>query len=93
MTTDGFQTRTPFTTTLDGHASYSLKLGRQRSLVLVADVFNIFNSQTVTDYDSFLESTFGSLNPDFGVAGASRVVPGQQFLPPRQLRIGARFDF
>src|SRR5207245_3406018 len=27
LTSDGVQTRTPVTTTLDGHASYSLKLG------------------------------------------------------------------
>jgi len=59
----------------------------------VADVFNIFNSRTVSDYDNFVESTFGSLNPDLGVAGASSVVAGQQFLPPRQLRIGARLGF
>ena len=92
-TTDGFQSRSPFTTTVDGHASYSLKLGATRSVLLVADLFNIFNKQSVTDYDNFLESTFGALNPDYGVAGASSVVAGQQFVPPRQLRIGARFEF
>ena len=93
LTSQGFRTRTPFTTVLDGHASYALNLGGQRRLTLVADVFNIFNSRTVSDYDNFAESTFGSLNPDLGVAGASSVVAGQQFLPPRQLRIGARLGF
>src|SRR5207244_6177754 len=44
-TTDGFQSRSPFTTTVDGHASYSLKLGATRSVLLVADLFNIFNKQ------------------------------------------------
>src|SRR6266850_227717 len=93
QTSDGFQTRTPFTTTLDGHASYSLKVGARRSVVLVADVFNIFNRRTVTDVDNWVESTFGSPNPDYGTAGASSVVAGQQFLPPRQLRVGARLEF
>jgi len=70
-----------------------VNLGGHRRLTLVADVFNIFNSQTVTDYDTFVESTFGSLNPDFGVAGVSSVVAGQQFLSPSQLRVGARLGF
>ena len=93
QTSDGFQTRTPFTTTLDGHAAYSLKVGGRRSVVLVADVFNIFNRQTVADVDNWFESTFGSPNPDYGRAGASSVVAGQQFLAPRQLRVGARLEF
>jgi len=97
LTSEGIRARTPFTTVLDGHASYPVNFGGQRKLTLVADVFNIFNKETVSDYDSFVESTFGSLNPDFGVAGASSVPAarqaGQQFLPPRQLRVGARFEF
>ena len=92
-TSDGFRTRTPFTTTLDGHAAYSLKAGGRRGVSLIADVFNIFNKQTVADYNNWFETTFGSLNLDYGVAGASSVVAGQQFLPPRQLRVGARVEF
>jgi hypothetical protein len=76
-----------------GNASYTLKLGGRRDILLVADVFNLFNQQTVTDYNNWFESTFGSLNPDFGQAGASSVVAGQQLLAPRQLRIGVRLDF
>ena len=93
QTTDGVQTRSPFTTTVDGHAAYSLKFGDRRSLALIADVFNIFNRRTVIDYDNYFEKTFGSVNPDFGVAGASSVTAGQQFLAPRQLRVGARLEF
>jgi hypothetical protein len=93
QTSDGLLTRTPFTTTVDGHASYTLKLGGRRDIQLVADVFNLFNRQTVTDYNNWYESTFGSLNPDFGQAGASSVVAGQQLLAPRQIRIGARLEF
>ena len=92
-TSDGFRTRTPFTTTLDGHAAYALKVGGRRSVSLIADVFNIFNRQTVADYNNWFETTFGSLNADYGVAGASSVVAGQQFLTPRQLRVGARLEF
>jgi hypothetical protein len=52
QTSDGFITRTPFTKTVNGQASYNLKLGGNRTLVLLGDVFNIFNTQTPIDYDS-----------------------------------------
>ena len=68
-------------------------LGFLGIVVLVADVFNIFNRQTATDVDNWVETTFGSPNPDYGTAGASSVVAGQQFLAPRQLRVGARLEF
>ena len=55
--------------------------------------FNIFNHQTATDVDNWVESTFGSPNPDYGTAGASSVVAGQQLLTPPQLRVGARLEF
>jgi hypothetical protein len=68
-------------------------LATARNLVLLADVFNVFNTQTVLDYDNWTERTFGTLNPDFGQAGVSSVVAGQQIQAPRQVRIGARFEF
>jgi hypothetical protein len=93
QTSDGFLTRTPFTTIVDGQASYTLKLHGRRDILFVADAFNLFNRQTVTDYNNWFESTFGSLNPDFGQAGASSVIRGQQLLPPREVRVGVRLDF
>jgi hypothetical protein len=62
-------------------------------VMLIADLFNIFNQQTVIDYDNYFETTFGALNPDYGVAGSSSVIPGQQILAPRYLRVGARLEF
>ncbi len=91
-TSDGFRTRTPWTKPVNAQASYNLKLGR-RNLVLSIDAFNLFNTQTVLEYDSFAELQFGVPNPDFGAAGVSGNVAGQQLVTPRQLRIGARFDF
>jgi hypothetical protein len=69
-----------------------VKISRGR-LLLIADVFNVFNTQTVLDYDSFADLQFGVSNPDFGRAGVSGVVSGQQFTAPRQVRIGAKFTF
>ena len=64
-----------------------------RNLVLSVDAFNLFNTQTVLEYNSFAELQFGVPNPDFGAAGASGNVAGQQLVTPRQFRVGARFDF
>jgi hypothetical protein len=91
-TSSGFQTRTPWTRPVNAGASYNLKVGR-RNLALIADAFNVFNTQTVLDYNNFAELQFGVPNPDFGAAGVSGVVSGQQFVTPRQIRIGARFEF
>jgi hypothetical protein len=92
QTSQGFKDRTPFQTSVDAQLSYRLPLGGS-SVELIADGFNLFNSQTVTAYDTFYESQFGVLNPDFGKAGVSGVVAGQQFMTPRQFRVGARFVF
>jgi Carboxypeptidase regulatory-like domain/TonB-dependent Receptor Plug Domain len=92
QTSNGFRTRTPWTKPVNAGASYNLKVGR-RTLGLIADAFNIFNTQTILDYNSFAELQFGVPNPDFGVAGVSGVVSGQQFATPRQLRIGVRYEF
>ncbi len=50
---------------------------------MLADVFNLVDTQQVLDYDNYTESAFDVPNPDFG-----RVISYQA---PRQLRIGARF--
>jgi carboxypeptidase family protein/TonB-dependent receptor-like protein len=92
QTSDGFKTRTPFTKLLNGQASYNIRFGN-RGLVLLADVFNIFDTQTPLDYDNWVESTFGADNPDFGLRGSSSVIAGQQFTTPRQIRVGARLEF
>jgi hypothetical protein len=92
QTSSGFLTRTPWTRPVNAGASYNLKVGR-RNLALIADAFNVFNTQTILDYNNFAELQFGVPNPDFGVAGVSGVVSGQQLATPRQIRIGARYEF
>jgi hypothetical protein len=92
QTSNGFQTRTPWTKPVNAGASYNLKVGA-RNLALIADVFNVFNTQTILDYNSFAELQFGVPNPDFGSAGVSGVVSGQQLATPRQFRIGVRYEF
>lgn len=84
-TVDGQRDRSPVQFTLDGHVDYSFGLGGARRLVLLFDVFNLFNSQAVYGYNQSYEISGHRLNPDYG-----RVT---QVLNPRQIRIGARFQF
>ena len=92
QTSDGFRTRTPWTKPVNLGAAYTLKVGGG-NLMLLADAFNVFNTQTVLDYDAFSEIAFTVPNPDFGKAGTSGVLGGQQFATPRQLRVGVRYEF
>jgi hypothetical protein len=94
QTIDGFKTRTPFLTNINAHVDYGLRFTGTRRIVLLADIFNLFDSQTVLDYDNWTESTFGALNPNFGQPTTS-VLGGNppQIQTPRQIRIGARFEF
>lgn len=93
-TLDGFETRTPSTANISAHIDYRVRLSGRERLVLLADVFNLFNKQTVLDYDNWTESTFGAINPNFGQPTTS-VLGGNppQLQTPRQIRVGARFEF
>jgi outer membrane receptor protein involved in Fe transport len=93
-TVDGFKTRTPFLTDVSAHVDYGIRFTGTRRIVLLADIFNLFNTHTVLDYDNWTESTFGALNPNFGQPTTS-VLGGNppQKQTPRQIRLGARFEF
>jgi hypothetical protein len=78
--------------TVDLHADYGFDLGNRR-ILLLADVFNLFNRQEPLDYDNWFERTPGTLNPNFGypVNGGNGSTSSLQ--PPLSLRLGARFDW
>ena len=87
-----FLKRTPFEKTLDAHVDYTLKFGNQRFLLL-ADVFNVTNRQAPTDFDQATESSFGSLNPNFGYPISLVTGSVTSYQTPRQIRLGARFEW
>jgi len=94
QTIDGFMTRTPFQSEVSAHVDYGLKLGGRNRLVLLVDVFNLLNRQTVLDYDTWVESTFGAANPNFGYPTTSALGGNPpQYQTPVQFRFGARFEF
>lgn len=92
LTQDGFRRRSPFESQVDLQASYILKLGGNRNITLLADMFNLFNERRIQDYDTWTELTFGVPNPDFGKP-ISQNVSGPQFQTPFQMRLAARFSF
>ena len=93
QTVDGFKTRTAFLNEVNVQAAYEVRMGGVRRLTVMADVFNLFNTNTVLDYDNYVEFPgFQTPDPDFGKP-ISRNVAGPQFQSPRQIRFGARFAF
>jgi hypothetical protein len=91
-TVDGFRKRTPAEFTLDLHADYGVNAGPRR-LLLIADVFNVFNRRVALDYDNWYERTLGAINPNFGypINGGAGSTPS--FQAPLSVRLGARFDW
>lgn len=92
QTVSGFRKRTPFEYDTSVHADYAFRFGGSRRIVVLADVFNLFNLQRTTDFDNWTELQLGVANPDFGKP-VSQNVAGPQFQTPRQIRFGARFEF
>ncbi len=93
QTSEGFKTRTPFTKLLNGQASYNIRFGN-RGLVLLADVFNVMNRREALNYDNWTQRSFsGGENLNFGqpVNGGNSSFPA--FQTPRQVRLGARFEW
>ena len=91
-TVDGFKERTPAEFTVDFHADYGFDFGGRR-LMLLADVFNLFNRQIALDYDNWYETTVGTLNPNFGYPTNGGGSSAASFQAPLSLRFGARFDW
>jgi hypothetical protein len=91
-TVDGFKKRAAMDLSFDLHGDYGVNVGGKR-ILLLADVFNLFNRQAALNYDNFYETTVGTLNPNFGYAtnGGSASTPG--YAAPMAVRLGARFDW
>ena len=92
QTVDGFKKRTPAEFTVDLHGDYGFEFGGRR-LMLLAHVFNLFNRRIALDYDNYVETTPGTLNPNFGLATNGGGSSTASFQAPISVRFGARFDW
>jgi hypothetical protein len=90
QTVDGLLTRTPWQYDTSVHADYRLRLSERQHVIVLADIFNLFNRQIPLDYDPNTETTFLATNPDFGQPVRFNL---SQLETPRQIRIGVRYEF
>jgi hypothetical protein len=86
-----FRKRTQTEIDFNLQASYPVRFGERR-LVLLADMFNVFNLQRVRDYDFTTETGWLAPNPDYGQPiNPNLLTSGYQ--DPFHLRFGVRFEF
>ncbi|HET7295175.1 MAG TPA: hypothetical protein VFM88_22345, partial [Vicinamibacteria bacterium] len=77
----------------DLHADYTFKVNDSQRLVLIADAFNLFDNQDANWYDVYTETTPGAINPNFGHPTFGGAASTNSFHLPRQIRLGARFEW
>jgi hypothetical protein len=92
-TQDGFKDRTPDEMQFDLHADYTFKVNDRQRVVILADVFNLFNRQEATYYDNWDELSLGAPNPNFGYPVAVGGGSTPSFQAPMSMRLGARFEW
>ncbi len=94
QTVDGFKERTPFESQFDLQASYALRMNGARRVTFLADIFNVFNTRRVTNYDQNTQLANSVTNPDFGKP-ISTIFGGNppQYQSPFNMRVGIRFEF
>ncbi len=91
LTPRGDLGRTPTLINLDLHFDYAFHVSEGKRLQLIVDIFNILNSQKVTNYDTLLElefgeyDAFGITNPDYLRATA--------YQSPFTVRLGAKLSW
>lgn len=92
-TVDGFLTRTNFEYVLDAHADYTIRLGGEQRVVLLADAFNLLNRQAATNYDTNTELAFLTPNLNFGFPTNGGTALDAGYQAPFRLRLGARLEW
>jgi hypothetical protein len=70
---------------VDARVTKALELGRGMRLSVIAEAFNVFNTENYAGYFGVQRSATGEPRPDFGLPSA--------IFATRQLQIGARLDF
>jgi hypothetical protein len=89
---DGFRTRTRIDLQVDAHVDYALRVA-QRRLILVADLFNLFDRRQPGNYDYCVDTGFQALNANFGQPLDGCVASFPSYQAPFAARLGVRFEF
>jgi hypothetical protein len=83
--------RTAWTFPLDLHGDYTLKLGEQKRLKFVADLFNVGNQTRITQVDTWTQLNGGVANPDYLQPGTN--IASYPYQTPFAARLAVRFEF
>ena len=89
----GMEGRTPWSSTLDLQAAYTMNMGSKNKLTLQADVFNVFNSQQALEYNEI--NDYSRATTTVGTPGRVSLNWGNPttFQAPRSVRLTARYEF
>ncbi len=89
----GMEGRTPWSSTLDLQAAYTMNMGSKNKLTLQADVFNVFNSQQPLEYNEV--NDYSRATTTVGTPGRISLNWGNPttFQAPRSVRLTARYEF
>ncbi len=82
---------TPVTFPLDLHADYTYKIGENKRIKLLVDLFNVGNQTRLTAIDTWTETAPGSPNLDYLKPGTN--VAAQPYQNAFFARFAARFEF
>jgi hypothetical protein len=92
-TVDGFLENTGTEVIFDLHLDWTHKINNSQRIILLADVFNVFDDQDPTWYDVYTETVPGAANPNYGQPNFGGGASTNAFHLPRQIRLGARFEW
>lgn len=81
----GTEGRTPTTWTFDLSASYMWKIAKNHRLTFRADVFNFFNQQKITSYDTNADTGYQTTNVNY--------MRALTFDAARSVRLGVKYSF
>src|SRR5882762_8685104 len=83
--------RTPWTFPVDLHGDYTLKLGENKRLKFVADLFNVGNQTRLIQIDTWTQLDLATPNPDYLKPGTNLIAYPYQ--NPFAARLAVRFEF
>ena len=89
----GIEGRTPWAFPIGVHSDYTWKIGENKRLKFIADMFNLFNQGRITRVDQNFQLDSTTLNPDFlkpDQTSANFEYPWQD---PFSARLAVRFEF
>ncbi len=91
----GAEGRTPWIYPFNVHLDYTWKVGERLRIKAVADLFNLFNQQTLIHVNQSAEvnDSPGTPNPDFLKPHSSILIYPDPYQNPFNARLALRFEF